>query len=311
MLMYVEMGWCEYRFEEMVVGYAIFYGGLGQLLVAIFELIKGSTYPFVVFGSYGAFWLGWGLVVLQNHSEDSEFTGDYIDGKTLWFVQWGILTFCFWCIALRKNVCLMIVLGLLWLTFFLLAAAASTGNVGVKNAAGYAGFLTAIAAWYTAMAEITNEEFGYHLLPGLKPILQPEREQISEENISKRLAYDSKTNTMFVQFRGLNIKTTHDILNIQDALKKAFLAANSPKVHVVVDYEDALIAEDICEKYWEMVGELERTYYLSAKRFHVTSFGTRPSSLSGNVLGMREVAMSWNGPCATEAVEEAAGPHSN
>jgi len=146
--MYVDMGWVETEFEEMVAGYALFYGGLGQLLVAIFELLKGSTFPFAVFGSYGAFWLGWGLVFLQNKSAESEFTADYSDGKTLWFVQWGVLTFCFWLIALRKNRCLIAVLGLLWLTFFMLAAANGSGEHGVKKAAGYCGFATAIAAWY-------------------------------------------------------------------------------------------------------------------------------------------------------------------
>lgn len=89
MLMYVDMGWAETEFEEMVAGYAAFYGGLCQLLVAIFELFKGSTFSFAVFGSYGAFWLGWALVFIQNHQTTSEFTADYSDGKVLWFVQWG------------------------------------------------------------------------------------------------------------------------------------------------------------------------------------------------------------------------------
>ena len=290
------MGWAETEFEEMVAGYAAFYGGLCQLLVAIFELFKGSTFPFVVFGSYGAFWLGWALVFIQNHQTTSEFTADYSDGKTLWFIQWGVLTFCFWIIALRKNICLITVLGLLWLTFFLLAAAVSSGDKAVKKAAGYCGFLTALAAWYTAMAEIANEEYGHHVLPGLKPILQPEREAITTENIAKRVAYDAKTNTMFLQFRGLQIKTEADVSNVQAAAQDAFKAANAPggKVHVVVDYEDVLIADEVSASYWAMVAELERNYYLSAKRFHVTSFGTSSSALPGNGTGLR-AASNWVG----------------
>ena len=132
----------ETEFEEMVAGYAMFYGGLCQLLVAIFELFKGASFSFAVFGSYGAFWLGWALVFLQNKSLESEYTADYSDGKTAWFIQWGVLTFCFWLIALRKNLCLITVLGLLSLTFFVLAAASGSGDTDVKKAAGYCGFFT-------------------------------------------------------------------------------------------------------------------------------------------------------------------------
>jgi len=317
MLMYVDMGWAETEFEEMVAGYALFYGGLAQLLVAIFELLKGSTFPFAVFGSYGAFWLGWGLVFLETHRNTSEFTGDYTDGKTFWFIQWGVLTTCFFGIALRKNYCLMVVLGLLALTFYMLAAAAGSEDPNVKKAAGYFGFATAIAAWYTAVAEIANEEYGRHVLPGLKPVLQPEREELSVANIRKRAAYDPKTNTMFLQFRGLHIKTQKDIRNIQVALEEAFQSTKHDKVHVVVDYEDALIADDIFGDYWSMVAELERNYYLSAKRFHVTSFGTGSSTLAGDASGMRQVAANWTGHGGNTnhnggaVSEEAAKPRSN
>jgi hypothetical protein len=300
MLMYVDMGWVETEFEEMVAGYAMMYGGLGQLLVAIFELFKGASFSFAVFGSYGAFWLGWALVFLQNKSLESEYTADYTDGKTAWFIQWGVLTFCFWLIALRKNLCLIAVLGLLSLTFFVLAAASGSGDANVKKAAGYCGFFTAVAAWYTAIAELVNEEFGYHLLPGLKPILKPEQFQITKESIIKKAQYDKKTNTIFLQFRGIQVKTTQDVTAIQEGLEEAFENAakvgGEGKVHVVVDYEDVLIADNVFNEYWEMVGELERKYYLSAKRFHVTSFGTGSSAVAGDATGMRKVRESWITP---------------
>ena len=57
LLMYVDMGWVEDEFQEMVIGYAFFYGGLCQLLVGIFELFRGSTFPFAVSGRTELF--GW------------------------------------------------------------------------------------------------------------------------------------------------------------------------------------------------------------------------------------------------------------
>lgn len=282
MLMFVDTGWAESEFQELVSGYAIFLGGLLQVLVAIFELCKGSSFSFAVFGCYGAFWLGWAFVYIQTDSLASDYGQvNYSTGRTLWFVQWGILTLCFWIITWRKNICLIIVFALLVMTFFLLAAATSTGNENVRTAGGYFGFLTAIGAWYTGVAELVNEEWGRNVLPGLEPRVSPERFQITKETIvKKRTSYDAKTNTLFLQFRGLQIKSQQDVEAIQEGVEEAILKSKAPnnKVHVVVDYEDVLIHDEVISEYWEMVASLEKKYYLSARRFHVTSFGTRPSN---------------------------------
>jgi succinate-acetate transporter protein len=95
--MYVEMGWAEKEFEQLVAGYAFFFGGIGQLLVAIFEMIQGSTFSFAVFGSYAFFWLGWALIYIESHrgEENTEFNmSSYPDGKTLWFIQVCGIVFC-------------------------------------------------------------------------------------------------------------------------------------------------------------------------------------------------------------------------
>jgi succinate-acetate transporter protein len=288
MLMYVEMGWVEAEFEQLIFGYAIFLGGVCQILVAIFEILKGSSFSFAVFGCYGAFWLGWGIVYVESHRSTSNFDAStYQNGKTAWLVQWGVLSACFWIITLRKNICLITVFSLLTTTFFLLAAASGSGNGHVKKAAGYIGFLTAIAAWYTGVAELINEEYGQHLLPGLTPIRKPERFNITKESIATRISYDERTNTLFLTFRGMQIKTDSDIRAISEGVEEAIKEAKAPddKVHVVVDYKDVLLADDKVDAYWTMVDKLERQYYLSASRFHVSSFGTSSDPSAG--VGLR------------------------
>lgn len=295
MLMYVEMGWVEDDFEQLIYGYAIFLGGVCQILVAIFEILKGSSFSFAVFGCYGAFWLGWGIVYVESGRTTSNFdSSSYQNGKTAWLVQFGVLSACFWVITLRKNICLITVFSLVTITFFLLAAATSSGNGHVKKAAGYIGFLTAIAAWYTGFAELINEEYGQHILPGLTPIRKPERFTITKESIATRISYDERTNTLFLTFRGMQIKTDSDIRAISEGVEEAIKEANAPggKVHVVVDYKDVLLADDKVDNYWIMVDKLERQYYLSASRFHVSSFGTPASADPGAAVGLRSASMT-------------------
>jgi hypothetical protein len=194
--------------------------------------------------------------------------------------------------ALRKNMCLIVVLGLLVITFFVLAAATHTGNGDVKKVAGYLGMLTALGAWYTAIAELINEDHGKHLLPGLQPIIKPEQFLITCENIDKRCQYDKKTNTIFMQFRGLQVKTEQDIEEIrkgvETAFEKAHAESGADKAHVVVDYENVLIADSLASSYWKMAGDVENRFYLSAKRFHVSSFGSMGAN-NGNIVGMTKV----------------------
>ncbi|KAG7351725.1 acetate transporter [Nitzschia inconspicua] len=317
MLMYVETGWAETEFEYVVAGNAIFYGGVGQMLVAIFEIIHGSSFSFAVFFSYGAFWLGWAFVLVERAKDYSAF-GDasYPTGMTLFLIQWGILSTCFFIVTLRKNICLIVVFVLLSTTFYLLAAATATSSLAVKRAAGYFGFFTAVGAFYTGVAELINEEWGRHVLPGLRPILSPALKDISKEEIQKLTSYDKKSNSMFLQFSGLQVYRKEHIAAIREGVKTAILDATKDsggeqKVHVIVDYKNVSIAKDLEEDYWEMTRFLERHYYLSVRRFCVSSFGTR---MGGDNQQQRNAAMSdgegssaKNSHESTAKLEEASG----
>lgn len=263
-----------------IAGTAIALGGLGQILVAIFELIKGSSFSFAVFGCYGAFWLGWAITYIESNRSFSNLQdASYQTGSALWLGQWGVLTSCFWILTWRKNIALIIIFTLLSLAFWLLAAAAATGDATTRIVGGVFGLLTAIGAFYTGIAELINEEYGRHVLPGLRPLHDPSRLQLSSEYVMKLIDYDSRTNTLFLSFRGLRVKTLQHVDIIREAVEKAILdnSKTSKKVHVVADYQDTYIRDDVAKSYWNMASELERTYYLSATRFHVSSFGTMPT----------------------------------
>ena len=277
LLMYVETGWVENDFTTMVYGYAVFYGGVCQFLVGIFEIIKGSSFSFAVFGSYGAFWLGWAIVTVEKYRNTAFGDATYPGGKAAFFAQWGILSCCFFVITLRKNICLIVVFGLLSITFFLLAAGAKSGNERVTHAAGYFGFFTAVGAFYTGVAELVNEEWGRHVLPGICPLRTPERLAITKATILKLTTYDKKTNSLFLQFSGLQINRPEDVEAIREGVMSAILDSEAPdsKVHVIADYKDVTIAKELEDAYWAMAKDLERKHYLSVRRFYVSSFGTR------------------------------------
>ena len=175
-------------------------------------------------------------------------------------------------------------LGLLCVTFFMLAASVGSGSSTVKVVAGSFGFCTAVAAWYTAMAEIINEEWGRHVLPGLKPLHSPERDVITKDLIVGRANYDAMNKTLFLQFRGLHINTLDDVHAIKDGIEYAIKHTRESRVHVVVNYDEFVLSDIIAKDYWSMTNELQKEYYLSVKRFHVSSFGTKGQVLQQGAI---------------------------
>lgn len=56
------------------IGVFYFFGGLLQIIGSIMELIIGNTFAFVVFGSYGAFWLALGATLQPTYNAEGAYT---------------------------------------------------------------------------------------------------------------------------------------------------------------------------------------------------------------------------------------------
>ena len=74
MLMFIVTGWAEGSFLPTVFCYAAFYGGFGQFVAGILELIKGNTFAGTAFSSYGCFCeslkgINISCVVCQRHGQ--------------------------------------------------------------------------------------------------------------------------------------------------------------------------------------------------------------------------------------------------
>ncbi|KAF8063821.1 satP [Scenedesmus sp. PABB004] len=173
MLMFVDAEWAERAAISSVITYACFYGGFGQMVAGVFELIKGNTFAGTAFFSYGAFWLAFFTLNLLARSHAADPVPPFLAppafrvGQTLIFALWGFFTLGFFVPTLRKNGCLMTVFGSLTLTFFLLAGAQWSHACAL--AAGYVGFACGLSAIYTAFAELWHESLGV-MAPGLRPV---------------------------------------------------------------------------------------------------------------------------------------------
>jgi succinate-acetate transporter protein len=149
--------------EPIVFGLALAYGGLAQLLAGMWEFRAGNTFGATAFCSYGAFWLSfWAFVEFFEKSVPAADAGHAVG---LYLICWGIFTAYMFIPSLRTTMALVVVFGLLALTFFVLGIGNAGGHSGIIKAGGWLGLATAVAAWYASFAEVSNATFGRTVFP--------------------------------------------------------------------------------------------------------------------------------------------------
>ncbi len=128
---------------QIVIGLALFYGGLAQLLAGMWEFRTGNTFGATAFSSYGAFWMAVAVTLQWKLLPPGHAFGFFLLG-------WTIFTGLMFLATLRISVALITLFGLLFVTFLLLTL--GEFGMGTGQLGGYVGIVTALVAWYTALA---------------------------------------------------------------------------------------------------------------------------------------------------------------
>lgn len=160
----VNAGWLPKTVEGVVLGLALFYGGIAQVLAGMWEFVKGNTFGAVAFSSYGAFWLSFWYLVAHVDLSAAE-PGDAAKGVGFFLLGWTIFTLYMLVCSLRTNGVLIAVFGFLFLTFLFLTLGELATSPGMTKVGGYLGLVTAVVAWYGSMASVMNATVKRVVLP--------------------------------------------------------------------------------------------------------------------------------------------------
>jgi succinate-acetate transporter protein len=148
----------------IVLGLALAYGGIAQLLAGMWEFRTGNTFGATAFTSYGAFWLSfWAFEQFFAKGITDKVALGHSVG--LFLIGWGIFTAYMFIASLRVSVAVAVVFFLLAVTFIVLGIGNAQADMSITHAGGYIGIATAIAAWYASFAAVTNSTFGRIVLP--------------------------------------------------------------------------------------------------------------------------------------------------
>jgi uncharacterized protein len=181
----VNAGWAKNTTGFDWWGYAIAYGGLAQLLAGMWEFRNRNVFGATAFSTYGGFWIGLGLWLHFIAGPVAATAGLAVDRDLAWILlAFAIFNTYMLLWSMQVNMAVFGVFLTLEITEILLFIA----NFQVKTAAlppftthittliqagGYVGVITALVAWYTSAAGVTNGMGGRLRLPVGSPLVRP------------------------------------------------------------------------------------------------------------------------------------------
>jgi uncharacterized protein len=158
------------------IGPALFYGGLVQLLAGMWEFRNRNVFGATAFSTYGGFWLGLGIfVVLISTTALGKGITDVDSGLAWFLLAFAIFNTYMLLWSMRVSGAVFVVFLTLEITEILLVIGffnlAHGGTPWWLHAGGWAGIVTAAAAWYASAAGVVNGMSPTPVLPvGAAPI---------------------------------------------------------------------------------------------------------------------------------------------
>lgn len=163
---------------NVVVGLAMFYGGLVQLIAGIWEIALENTFGGTALCSFGGFWLSFAAIYIPwfgilDAYKDSD--NDLNNALGFYLLGWAIFTFGLAVCTMKSTIMFFALFFLLAITFLLLSIGHFVGKVGVTRAGGVLGVIVAFIAWYNAYAGVATKQNSYLLA---RPIPLPSTERV-------------------------------------------------------------------------------------------------------------------------------------
>lgn len=157
---------------SLVLPWAIFLGGIAQLIASIQDSKHNNTFGATAFGAFGLFWFGVGMTWLIQMGAFGEKLSAAADPKQLGFAFVGYLIFSLFMTigAMETHKVLFIIFVLIDFLFIGL----SLSTFGIMHEfthllAAVAEFLIALFSFYGSAAAVLNTHFGQTVLPVGKP----------------------------------------------------------------------------------------------------------------------------------------------
>ncbi|KAJ7473668.1 FUN34 transmembrane protein [Mycena galericulata] len=140
--------------SNIVVGMAISTGGIAQMLAGMWEFPTGNTFGATAFTLFGSFWLAYAAILIPGSGILASYptVGELHTALGFFFTAWFGASLLVTYAALRKPAVFIALFAFLSSAFAFLGVGEFTAVQGVTQVGGALGIVTALIAYYIAVA---------------------------------------------------------------------------------------------------------------------------------------------------------------
>lgn len=156
---------------SFVLPWAIFLGGVAQLIAAVFDFKHNNLFGSTAFSAYGLFWLGMGMSWLIKLGCFGETLAGSVDTRQLGFVFAGyaLLSVPLTISTIKMSKAMFVLMSLIVLLFIALAMDAFGCGHLWHTIAACTEFVISIVTFYVLTAKYLSGFFGKNILPVGRP----------------------------------------------------------------------------------------------------------------------------------------------
>ncbi|RMZ86540.1 hypothetical protein DV736_g6236, partial [Chaetothyriales sp. CBS 134916] len=153
------MEWRGVTTTNVYIGNFFFVAGIGMLISAQWELVRGNSFAYTVLSAFGLFYAGFGAIITPGFGVTDAYAGnvaEYNNALGFWVLMWTVLNTFFLIGSAPINLVYFGIFLTVELAFLFVSAsyfAAADGHAAaataLKKAGGVFGFLSGLLGYYT------------------------------------------------------------------------------------------------------------------------------------------------------------------
>jgi len=149
---------------NLVLVFALFYGGISQILVGMWEMFLGNTFGATVFTTYAGFNFSYGALYLPEiglaaaYTVDGVVSDEFTQAVGIYMAIWDVITLLFLIGCLRTSWPVIFTFGTTVVALTCLSANCFTGIQVLATIGGWFGLGAAGGAYYAALAGFYSDE---------------------------------------------------------------------------------------------------------------------------------------------------------
>ncbi|KAF8873483.1 GPR1/FUN34/yaaH family-domain-containing protein [Infundibulicybe gibba] len=141
---------------NVIVGMAIFGGGLVQLLAGMWEFPRGNVFGATAFSSYGVFWMSYATIFIPSSGIISAYSDpqELSNAIGIYLITWFMVTVMFILPVIRRHLAFTVLLSCLAVALLCLRLP----SLRPTHAGGVFGVMTGLIAYYIGVSEMLSAE---------------------------------------------------------------------------------------------------------------------------------------------------------